>query len=128
MSIIVAPSARSRRPGGARQTLVAVAQVRLMVLALVFGAAMVAILVKLAVLAFSPPPALPADPALGLIPPRGDIVDRNGAPLARSIDGWSIELRRDNGAVERKLCLFTGDKRDAINVGGVGYSLPSKQK
>jgi hypothetical protein len=44
------------------------------------------------------------------------------------IDGWSIELRRDNGAVERKLFLFTGDKRDAINVGGVGYSLPSKQK
>lgn len=25
-----------------------------------------------------------------LLPPRGDIVDRNGAPLARTIDAWSI--------------------------------------
>jgi cell division protein FtsI (penicillin-binding protein 3) len=25
-----------------------------------------------------------------LLPARGDIVDRNGAPLARTIDAWSI--------------------------------------
>ena len=31
--------------------------------------------------------ALLANP---LLPPRGDIVDRNGVPLARTIDAWSI--------------------------------------
>ncbi|HST36566.1 MAG TPA: penicillin-binding protein 2 [Allosphingosinicella sp.] len=28
-----------------------------------------------------------------LLPPRGDIVDRNGLPLARTFDGWTIAVR-----------------------------------
>ena len=27
-----------------------------------------------------------------LIPPRGDIVDRDGQPLARTIDAWTIGI------------------------------------
>ncbi|MEO7827311.1 MAG: penicillin-binding protein 2, partial [Allosphingosinicella sp.] len=30
-----------------------------------------------------------------LIPPRADIVDRNGTPLARTIDAWSIAIHPD---------------------------------
>ncbi len=41
------------------------------------------------------------------------------------IDGWTIELHRDNGVVDRKLFLFSRDKRDSVNIGGVGYSVPS---
>ena len=69
----------------------AVAQVRLMVLALLFAAGTLAIVGRLAVLAFAatPPPAI--DPYADL-PPRADIVDRNGEPLARTIDGWSIAI------------------------------------
>jgi cell division protein FtsI (penicillin-binding protein 3) len=91
LTVLIAPSARARRSGGARQALVAVAQVRLMILALIFGAAVLAILGRLAFLAFAATPAVAADPMAGL-PPRGDIVDRNGEPLARTIDGWSIAL------------------------------------
>ncbi|MBX9795274.1 MAG: penicillin-binding protein 2 [Sphingomonas sp.] len=32
--------------------------------------------------------------ALALVPLRGDIVDRNGAPLARTIDIWAIQVAR----------------------------------
>ncbi|TAK83077.1 MAG: hypothetical protein EPO12_06290 [Aquabacterium sp.] len=42
------------------------------------------------------------------------------------IDGWAIELQRDDGTVERKLFLYTSSKRDAINMGGIAYSLPRK--
>ena len=36
----------------------------------------------------------PRAPGAGnpLIPARGDIVDRNGVPLARTIDAWSIGI------------------------------------
>jgi cell division protein FtsI (penicillin-binding protein 3) len=111
LSIIVAPPAHTRRSGGARQALVAVAQVRLVMMALLFGAAMLAIVGKLTVLAVSAAPAPPVDPAAGLLPARGDIVDRNGQPLARSIDGWSIAIHpnqviNDKGALAQKLATL----------------------
>jgi cell division protein FtsI (penicillin-binding protein 3) len=113
--VLVAPPARARRPGGGRQSLVAVAQVRLMILALIFGAAVIAIIGKLALLAFSTTPALPFDPNAGLIPPRGDIVDRNGQPLARTIDGWSIAIHPnqvigDKGQLATKLAALVPDR------------------
>ncbi|MEZ0242093.1 MAG: peptidoglycan D,D-transpeptidase FtsI family protein [Sphingomonas sp.] len=91
MTVLVAPSARAGRPGGGRKSLVEVAQVRLAALAMLFGAAIFAILVRLAVLAFAATPAAAQDPLRDL-PPRGDIVDRNGQPLAQSIQGWSIAI------------------------------------
>jgi cell division protein FtsI (penicillin-binding protein 3) len=90
--VVVAPPARQGRTGGARQALVAVAQLRLMVLSLLFGFGMLVVMGKLALLALWAEPAVARDMALALIPPRGDIVDRNGAPLARSIDAWSIAV------------------------------------
>jgi cell division protein FtsI (penicillin-binding protein 3) len=90
--VVVAPPARQGRPGGARQALVAVAQVRLMILSLLFGAGMLVVIGKLALLALWAEPATARDIASVLVPPRGDIVDRNGAPLARSIDAWSIAI------------------------------------
>lgn len=115
MNVIVAPPARARRSGGARQALVAVAQLRLTVLSLVFGAAMIAILGKLAVLALSAAPAPPKDPAAGPLPARGDIVDRNGQPLARTIDGWSIAIHpdkviNDKSALAQQLAALLPEK------------------
>lgn len=42
------------------------------------------------------------------------------------IDGWTLELTNDLGEVERRLFLFTDDKRDALNIGGKDYSIPQK--
>jgi cell division protein FtsI (penicillin-binding protein 3) len=106
--VVVAPPARQGRTGGARQALVAVAQVRLMILSLLFGAGMLVVIGKLALLALWAEPATARDIAAALIPPRGDIVDRNGAPLARSIDAWSIAVHPnqvigDKAALAQKL-------------------------
>jgi len=64
-----------------------------MVLLLVFAAGVLAILARLAMLGATAEPASSRDVAAALTPLRGDIVDRNGTPLARTIDGWSIGVR-----------------------------------
>jgi len=106
---------------------VAVAQVRLMILALIFGAAVLAIVGRLAFLAFAATPAAAADPSAGL-PARGDIVDRNGEPLARTIEGWSIALHPnkvigDKSALAHRLADLFPDKNAGqyfalLNAGG----------
>lgn len=108
MIVVVAPPARKGRTGGARQALVAVAQLRLMILSLLFGAGMLAVIGKLAFLAIWAEPAVARNVSTGLVPVRGDIVDRNGSPLARSIDAWSIAIHPDQvigdkGALAQKL-------------------------
>ena len=105
----------------------AVAQVRLMILALIFGAAVLAIVGRLAFLAFAATPAAAADPSAGL-PARGDIVDRNGEPLARTIEGWSIALHPnkvigDKSALAHRLADLFPDKNAGqyfalLNAGG----------
>ncbi|PXA88263.1 peptidoglycan glycosyltransferase [Nostoc sp. 3335mG] len=92
MTVILAPSARARGSGEARQSVVAVAQVRLVILALIFSAAVLFVVGRLAWLAFAASPAIAANTSDRLLPARGDIVDRNGEPLARTIDGWSIAI------------------------------------
>ena len=70
--------------------MLAVAQVRLMILLLLFGAAAFVLLARLSYLAISASPATGRNAASMLVPLRADIVDRNGTPLARTIDAWSI--------------------------------------
>ncbi|MDV3457307.1 penicillin-binding protein 2 [Sphingomonas sp. HF-S4] len=115
MIVVVAPPARQGRTGGARQALVAIAQVRLMILSLLFGAGMLVVIGKLALLALWAEPATARDIASALVPPRGDIVDRNGAPLARSIDAWSIAIHPnqiigDKNALAQKLAELIPEK------------------
>ncbi|MBX3564206.1 MAG: penicillin-binding protein 2 [Sphingomonas sp.] len=115
MIVVVAPPARARGSGGARQALVAVAQVRLMILSLLFGFGSLLVIGKLALLALWAEPATARDLAATLVPPRGDIVDRNGAPLARSIDAWAIAVHPnqvigDKGALAQKLAEMFPEK------------------
>lgn len=115
MIVVVAPPARQGRTGGARQALVAIAQLRLMVLSLLFGFGMLVVVGKLALLALWAEPATARDIAASLIPPRGDIVDRNGAPLARSIEAWSIAVHPnqvigDKTALAERLAELIPDK------------------
>lgn len=115
MIVVVAPPARARGSGGARQALVAVAQVRLMILSLLFGFGSLVVIAKLAFLAIWAEPATARDLAATLLPPRGDIVDRNGAPLARSIDAWAIAVHPnqvigDKGALAQTLAEMFPEK------------------
>ncbi|WP_326524770.1 peptidoglycan D,D-transpeptidase FtsI family protein [Sphingomonas sp.] len=103
MIVLVAQQATDRRRETGRHSLVAVAHVRLMILMLLFAFANLAIIGKLGYLAISAEPATTRDAAAALVPLRGDIVDRNGAPLARTIDAWSIGVQPHN---------VIGDKAD----------------
>lgn len=67
-----------------------------MILMLLFGFGTMLIVGRLGWLALSAAPATTRDAAAALVPLRGDIVDRNGAPLARTIDAWSIGVQPDN--------------------------------
>jgi cell division protein FtsI (penicillin-binding protein 3) len=92
-----------------------VAQVRLMILSLLFGFGSLLVIGKLALLALWAEPATARDLAATLLPPRGDIVDRNGAPLARSIDAWAIAVHPDKvigdkGAIAQRLAELFPEK------------------
>ena len=93
MIVFVAPPMTDRRAETGRAPMVAVAHMRLMILMLVFTAAVLLIVMRLAMLALFAEPRDGRDAAAALAPLRADIVDRNGAPLARTIDAWTIGVR-----------------------------------
>ncbi|UIJ46990.1 penicillin-binding protein 2 [Sphingomonas cannabina] len=96
MIVLVAPAAAERRREGGRHSLVAVAHLRLTILMLLFVFSTILIVGRLGWLALSAEPATTRDAAAALVPLRGDIVDRNGASLARTIDAWSIGVQPGN--------------------------------
>lgn len=101
MMVLVAPSKFERGRDGA-QPLVAVAHVRLMVLMLLFAAALLSVVGRLGILAASAEPRGAKGAAAGSAALRGDLVDRNGVPLARTILAPAIGVRPDK---------VIGDKR-----------------
>lgn len=92
MTVLVARPVPQKRLTGARHPMATIAPVRLMILMLLIAAGVMMILLRLAFLAVFAEPATTRDGAAALVPLRGDIVDRNGAPLARTIDAWSIGI------------------------------------
>ncbi len=92
MTTLVAQPARVRNPGEKTLALATTHQ-RLMLLMLLFGALALVVLAKIAwmgVFASEAQQRL-VDRALA----RGDIVDRNGRVLARTIEAWSIGIHTD---------------------------------
>jgi cell division protein FtsI (penicillin-binding protein 3) len=63
-----------------------------MILMLLFGAVGLVIMARIAWLAFAADPQDARTAAAAMVPQRGDIVDRNGEVLARTIDAWSIGI------------------------------------
>ncbi|MFC3581781.1 peptidoglycan D,D-transpeptidase FtsI family protein [Sphingomonas hylomeconis] len=90
MSIALARPMPHRRPTAQRHVLIQTAHMRLMILLLLFTAAIAVVLIRLAVLAISADPATARAAILSASWSRGDIVDRNGEPLARTIEAWGI--------------------------------------
>ncbi|MES2097764.1 MAG: penicillin-binding protein 2 [Pseudomonadota bacterium] len=101
MTAILARPLSPRRLTDERAAQRATAQKRLMIMMLLYGAAVGIVLTKLAFFAVFAGPASAS--TLATRAPRGDIVDRNGSPLARTIDAWAIGVHPDQ---------IIGDKRD----------------
>ncbi len=92
MTTLVAQPARVRNPGEKTLALATTHQ-RLMLLMLLFGALAIVVLAKIAWMGIFAGEAQQrlVDRALA----RGDIVDRNGRVLARTIEAWSIGIHTD---------------------------------
>jgi cell division protein FtsI (penicillin-binding protein 3) len=82
---------------------------RLMLVMLLFVGVTVLIVARLGMLQIFTDRSTGVELANPLLPPRGDIVDRNGAPLARTIDAWSIGVHpRDIIGDRRALAVQLG--------------------
>ena len=80
------------RTAGVRQQILLTAQQRLMVLMLLFMAAFFVVSARLAYFALFDSWSGRGQGTAAFVPARADIVDRNGVPLARTIDGYSIRV------------------------------------
>jgi cell division protein FtsI (penicillin-binding protein 3) len=93
MTTLVAQPRRVRMSSG-RQSALTMAHQRMMMLLIIFAAVFGVIAARL--LYFAVAESGKAYASSGqFIPARGDIVDRNGVPLARTIDGYSIRVKPD---------------------------------
>lgn len=78
---------------GQRRQLLGIMHQRLMVGMLIFGAVIGAIVLRLTWLGLFGDHAGRQLVAASAVPERGDIVDRDGQPLARTIDSWTVALQ-----------------------------------
>lgn len=86
-----------------RQHLTLTAQVRLVAVLALFGLGVGAILLRLTFIGVFGEQAQAATRGALVDPGRGDIVDRNGVPLARTIDGYAIRVVPDKLIGDRKV-------------------------
>ncbi len=92
MNTLVAQPIRTG-PGLQRQIVVGRARVRLIAIAAVFALGIALILLKLVYYGIGGTAGVGQPPHLGLVEARADLTDRNGVPLAQTIDAWSIAVR-----------------------------------
>jgi cell division protein FtsI (penicillin-binding protein 3) len=90
-TIIVQPG--GARAGKQRVDLTAIAHNRLMLLLILFMAITAVVILRLTWVGIFAHGTSGGGDASGLIPARADIVDRNGVPLARTMDAYSIAVR-----------------------------------
>ncbi|CAD7337395.1 penicillin-binding protein 2 [Sphingomonadales bacterium 56] len=90
-TIIVQPG--GARAGKQRVDLTAVAHNRLMLLLILFMAITAVVILRLTWVGIFAHGASGNGDASGFLPVRADIVDRNGVPLARTMDAYSIAVR-----------------------------------
>jgi cell division protein FtsI (penicillin-binding protein 3) len=89
---LVAPRPERLRLVGQRRQLLAVMHQRLMFGMLVYAGIVALIALRILYLAAFGDHAGRKEGLTAFVPERGDIVDRNGDPLARTIDAWTIAL------------------------------------
>ncbi|MES1971001.1 MAG: penicillin-binding protein 2 [Pseudomonadota bacterium] len=117
MTAFVARPLPQRRLTGQRHALVATAHVRLMILMLMLMAGFALVIGRIAILGLSSEPASSQARGNGALP-RGDILDRNGEPLARTIEAWTIgvhpaKLLGDRHEIAARLAAVMPDHDEA---------------
>jgi cell division protein FtsI (penicillin-binding protein 3) len=115
LTVIVARPAPQRRNATQRHALVATSHMRLMMLMLLFAAAVALVIARLAMLGLLS--GGEAQARVAALAARGDIVDRNGAPLARTIDAWTIAVHPkkiigDKMEIASRLAALMPDRGD----------------
>ena len=100
---LVARPLPPRRSIAARTSMAQVAHLRLVVLAMVFSFGVMLVIGRLAFLAVFADVPGSRDAQLALVPLRADIIDRNGTPLARTIDAWSVGVQPSNVIGDKQL-------------------------
>jgi cell division protein FtsI (penicillin-binding protein 3) len=78
-----------------RRQMILTAKLRLLLLLAVFAAVALCALMRIALLGILEPAASRQSMAEALLPPRGDIVDRNGVALARAFPAYSLWFNPD---------------------------------
>jgi cell division protein FtsI (penicillin-binding protein 3) len=101
---LVAPRPERLRLVGQRRQLLAVMHQRLMFGMLVYAGVVALIALRILYLAVFGDHAGRKEELTAFVPERGDIVDRNGDPLARTIDAWTIAIH-PNKVIGDKLAL-----------------------
>jgi len=101
---LVAPRPERLRLVGQRRQLLAVMHQRLMFGMLVYAGIVAIIALRILYLAAFGNHAGRKEELTSYVPERGDIVDRNGDPLARTIDAWTIAVH-PNKVIGDKLAL-----------------------
>ena len=117
-ALVAARPERLRLVGQRRQILTMMHQ-RLMFGLLVYGGIIAIIVLRVLYLAAFGDHAGAKRGITTLVPDRGDIVDRDGQPLARTIDAWTIGLWprkviRDKWEIARKLAQLKPERDEAI--------------
>jgi cell division protein FtsI (penicillin-binding protein 3) len=115
LTVIVARPAQQRRNATQRHALVATSHMRLMMLLMLFAAAVTLVIGRLAMLGIMS--GGEAEARVAALAARGDIVDRNGAPLARTIDAWTIavhpkQIIGDKMEIASRLAALMPDRGD----------------
>ena len=101
MATLAAQVQRQAPPGEQKQELTLTYQ-RLMLVMLLFAGVTALIVLRLAYLQVFTDRSGAAQLVNPLIPPRADIVDRNGIPLARTIDAWTIGVHPERIIGDRR--------------------------
>src|SRR6476620_9847763 len=114
---LVAPRPERLRLVGQRRQLLAIMHQRLMLGMLVYAGIVVIIALRLLYLAAFGDHAGRKEELTSYVPERGDIVDRNGDPLARTIDVWTIAVHPgkvigDKLALARKLAALMPEQSE----------------
>jgi len=115
---LVAPRPERLRLVGQRRQILAVMHQRLMFGMLVYAGVVALIALRILWLAAFGDHAGRKEGLLALIPERGDIVDRDGQPLARTIDAWTIAIHPtkvigDKLALARQLAQLMPEHSEA---------------
>jgi cell division protein FtsI (penicillin-binding protein 3) len=115
---LVAPRPERLRLVGQRRQILAVMHQRLMLGMLLYAGVVALIVLRILYLAAFGDHAGRQAGVANLVPERGDILDRDGEPLARTIDAWTIGLHPtrvigDKLTLARKLAALMPEKDEA---------------